>query len=271
MKSVSNSGPGEYRAIPAFYDAEYAEQEMLRQDYSFFLKQVDGEDVVEIGCGTGRAAVEIALAGRRVVGFDVDAKMLKRAEKRRDAAGLDAERLALVKADATSEKWPARLPKGREYDAVCCFFNTFLAFAKPEHQEACLRAAHSVLKPGGRLWLDVFNPDLSQILGGVGGADDLEPTLFALPDGRTVLRTTSLYSDLARQVQHVGFAYEWFEKGKKKRADRSFDMAWITPREMGRLLRLCGFQIVEMWGDYDGSELEDDSPRQIVLAERDDE
>ena len=256
----------EYRAIPAFYDAEYAEQEMLRQDYGFFLKHVEGEDVLEIGCGTGRAAVELAAAGRRVVGFDVDAKMLKLAAAKRDAAGLSAEQLALIKADATGDKWPAKLPKGRLYDAACCFFNTFLAFARPADQEACLRGTHQILKPGGRLFLDVFNPDLAMIAASIGGADDLEPTLFTLPDGRSVLRTTSLYADLTRQVQHVGFAYEWFEKGRKKRADRSFDMTWITPRELERLLRLCGFRVEQVWGDYDGSDLDDDSPRQIVLA-----
>ena len=259
----------EYRAIPDFYDAEYADQEMLRQDYGFFLEHVEGEDVLEIGCGTGRAAVELARAGRRVVEFDVDAKMLKLAEAKRDAAGPGAEKLTLVKADATGKAWPTKLPKGRTYDAVCCFFNTFLAFAEPAGQEACLRAARSVMKPGGALWLDVFNPDLSQVLAGVGGAGELEPTLFALPDGRSVLRTTGLYSDLTRQVQHVSFTYEWFENGRKKRADRGFEMTWITPREMGRLLRLCGFRVEQVWGDYDGSDLDDDSPRQIVLARAD--
>ena len=43
-------------------------------------------------------------------------------------------------------------------------------------------------------------------------------------------------------------------------------MTWITPREMERLLRLCGFRVERVWGDYDGSDLDDDSPRQIVLA-----
>ena len=264
--------PSEYRAIADFYDAEYAAEEMLRQDYGFFLEQIGGEgmDVLEIGCGTGRAAVEIAAAGHNVVGFDVDAKMLKLAKAKRDAAGLDADQLAFVKADATDETWPAKLPKDRrEFDAVCCFFNTFLAFARPEQQEACLRAAASVLRPGGALWLDVFNPDLALVATSIGGAHEMEPTLFKLPDGRAVLRLTSAYANLTKQVQHVAFRYEWFDaKGKRRVAERAFDMAWITPREMGRLLRLCGFRVEEVWGDYDASPLDDESPRQIVLARR---
>ena len=70
----------EYRPISEFYDAEYSDEPMLRQDVGFFLSHLGGEpkDVLEIGCGTGRAAVPIAAAGHRVVGYDIDEGMLHR-------------------------------------------------------------------------------------------------------------------------------------------------------------------------------------------------
>ena len=258
-----------YRPISEFYDAEYADQALLRQDLGFFLAHLSRQklDILEIGCGTGRAAVPIACGGHRVVGFDIDDGMLRIAQARRKEAGLDQSRLMLVRADATSPRWPGKLGR-RKFDVCCCFFNTFLAFAKPQGQEACLTAVRSVLKPRGRLWIDIFNPDLELIAGSIGGAHELEPTLFSLPDGRSVMRLTRLQASPVRQVTLVTFDYQWFERGRRKRRSRRFEMAWIMPREMDRLLRLCGFQIKNAWGDYDGGPLKDGSPRQIICAAR---
>lgn len=257
----------EYRPICEFYDAEYADHPMLRQDVGFFLAQAAGRklNILEIGCGTGRAAVTMAREGHRVVGFDIDRGMLSIARERREQAGLDDSRLSYFRADATSLRWPGKLGR-RRFDVCCCFFNTFLALAAPDGQETCLKAARSVLKPRGRLWLDIFNPNLEIIAGSIGGARDLEPTLFFLPDGRSVMRLTSLRASTVRQVTQVSFEYEWFERGRRKRLARRFEMAWIMPREMQRLLRLCGFRINEVWGNYDGGALRDASPRQIISA-----
>lgn len=259
----------DYRPISEFYDAEYVDQPMLRHDVAFFLTRIGARkcNVLEIGCGTGRAALPIACEGHRVVGMDIDSGMLAIAKDRRRQAGLDDSQLSLVRADATSGRWPARIGR-RGFDVCCCFFNTFLAFAAPRGQESCLMSARSVLKGRGRLWIDIFNPNLELIAGSIGGADELEPTLFTVPDGRSVMRLTKLKASTVRQVTQVTFEYQWFERGRKKRRSRHFEMAWIMPREMERLLRLCGFRIDDVWGDYDGSALKDNSPRQIISAAR---
>jgi hypothetical protein len=163
--------------------------------------------------------------------------------------------------------WHLKLGDEPKFDVVCCLFNTFLAVAKADAQEHCLRGVRDLLGPDGFLWLDVFHPNLDLVQQAVGGVDELEPDLFHLPDGRSILRTTSLYADLTRQVQHVTFTYAWFdEQGERQEQHRSFDMAWIMPREMDRLLRLCGFRVTDTFGGYDGSAVDDDSERQIIRA-----
>ena len=249
----------DYREIAEFYDHEYADLDYLGPDVDFFLDHCPGERVIEIGCGTGRATVELAEAGREVVGLDIDPTLLAIAKGKGGTA-------TYVEADAADESWPQR--SGGGFDVACCFFNTFLALAEAEEQEACLRACHASLKPGGKLWLDLFNPNLDLIVQSVGGADELEPDLFVLPDGRSVLRTTSLYADLVRQVSSVTFSYVWYSDGDRQERHRTFDMAWIMPRELDRLLRMTGFEIDRVWGDHDGSDFDEDSERQIVLATR---
>ena len=63
-----------YREIAEFYDHEYPTQQFLREDVPMMLGEVDGEPgrFLELGCGTGRAALPIAEAGHTVVGLDVD-------------------------------------------------------------------------------------------------------------------------------------------------------------------------------------------------------
>lgn len=262
----------QYRAIPEFYDAEYADVEALRRDTQFLLAHLETTDgpleLLEIGCGTGRAAIPVALQRHRVLGIDIDPGMLARAERARDEAGLDVQSLDLLAADASDPTWPDRLRRNRRFDGAFCVFNTFLALSRPEQQENCLAAIHRLLRPAGWLWLDLFNPSLELIVGSIGGAADLEPTLFRTSDGRSVLRLTSLRADLVRQVQRVTFDYRWHAADRLRKARRRFEIAWIMPRELERLLRMSGFRVERTWGDYDGSPLAGRSPRQIVLARR---
>ncbi len=256
--------PSDYREIAEFYDAENAAVEFLGLDVEFFLAALGDEPrrVIELGCGTGRATREIAAAGHAVTGLDIDPLMLDLARSRGDGD------VTYAQADLGVPGWSDGLGEGR-YDAACCFFNTFYALARPEQQEACLRDVHRVLAPGGELWLDVFNPNLDLIAGSVDGETDLEPHLFRTDDGRSVMSTTSVRADIVRQVQHVTFHYVWFDRdGQRRERERTFELAWVTPRELERLLRLCGFRVEQIWGDYDGGPLYDDSERQIVQAVR---
>lgn len=105
-----------------------------------------GEEVLEIGFGTGKALVRLAMAvgiRGRVFGIDISGGMLKRAGKRLSRAGLGSG-VELVRGDAAS------LPFGDEsVDAVFISFalDLFDTAELPVVLSECLR----VLKPGGRL------------------------------------------------------------------------------------------------------------------------
>ncbi len=56
-----------------------------------FLGDVRGQSVLDVGTGTGRAALALASRGARVRGIDASSEMLAVARRRADAAGLDIE------------------------------------------------------------------------------------------------------------------------------------------------------------------------------------
>jgi len=252
-----------FRAIAEFYDPETAHLKMLEQDVPFFLGHLPSRrrlDVLEVACGTGRAAIPIAQAGHRVVGIDHAADMLAIARRKRDAVGLGDRELALSEQNALAIKLR------RRFDWACIFFNTFLGFATLDQQDRVLRGIHRHLRPRGRLWLDVFFPDIERLAR--PHSKHLEPSLFRVEAlDRSVYRETEIRPNRATQIQSVTFHYRWFDsRGVEKRARRRFDLTWIMPREMQMLLQRTGFVLEAMYGDYDGSRVGDNSPRMITVA-----
>ena len=56
-----------------------------------------------------------------------------------------------------------KLDLGRKFDWIAIFFNTLLAFTTLEELDRVLQNVRKHLKPSGRFWLDIFNPDHSML------------------------------------------------------------------------------------------------------------
>jgi SAM-dependent methyltransferase len=251
-----------YKAIAAYYDAEYEQQEMLRHDVPLFLAHLPKKksSVLELAVGTGRAAIPIAQAGHLVVGVDTDPHMLARARRKRDAVGLTERQLELRRGNMI------RLRLGRTFDYAAIFFNTFMLCARLKDQDQALGAIRRHLKRGGRLWLDVYQPNL-QILGRPH-TRNIEPHLFYVPElDRTVYRCTEIRCDPTTQIQRVTFHYTWFDQAGREHHEKvEFDLTFMFPRELRLLLERNGFAIEHLYGDHDGSDLTADSPRMIACC-----
>jgi SAM-dependent methyltransferase len=127
-----------------FYDAELrAHHEHLRAAYGIN----PGDDVVDIGCGTGLTTREAARAAApgRVVGVDVSERMLERARQLTAAERLDNVQYQL--GDAQVHRFE---PAG--FDVAISRFGTMF-FSDPA---AAFANIASGLRPGGRLVLLVW-------------------------------------------------------------------------------------------------------------------
>jgi len=253
-----------YRAIAAYYDAENAHHEMLRHDVPMLLAHLPKkrQSILELAVGTGRAAIPLARARHRVVGVDYARDMLDVAKHKRDRAGISDGNLSLVRGDAK------RVRLGGKFDWVVLLFNTLLIFTTLEDQDALLRNVVRHLKPRGKFWLDIFQPNLSLLA--KSRSQNLDPVLFYVPElNRTVFRSTSVERNPATQIQKVTFHYRWFnERGVERHHRGAFAMTFMFPRELQLLLERNGLAIEKMYGDYDGSELTADSPRMIAMCRR---
>jgi SAM-dependent methyltransferase len=253
-----------YRAIAQYYDPEIAHHAMLEQDVPFFLGHLPKrrQNILELAVGTGRAAIPIAQAGHTVVGIDYAQDMLVLAKQKRDAVGIRDTQLTLLYGDLLTFKLK------RSFDWICLFFNTLLSFTTLEDLDALLQNVRRHLKPRGRFWFDIFQPNLNLIA--EPSSSDLDPCTFYVPAlDRRVMKTTAVKRDAARQVQRVIFHYTWFdEKGIEHRERTEFSMTFMFPRELQLLLERNGLKIEHLYGNYDGSALKAESPRMIVCCRR---
>jgi SAM-dependent methyltransferase len=106
-----------------------------------------GEDVLDVACGTGNAALRAAQAGGRVTGVDLTPELLDEARRLAAEAGVDIE---YVEGDAEALPVP-----DESVDVVVSVMGCMFA---PRHRVAAAELAR-VLRPGGRLCVTGWAPD----------------------------------------------------------------------------------------------------------------
>jgi demethylmenaquinone methyltransferase/2-methoxy-6-polyprenyl-1,4-benzoquinol methylase len=161
-----------------------------------------GARVLEIGCGTGTAAILAARGGADVLGFDVSADMLAVAREKVKAARLEG-RIRLVEMGVSGMDRLA----DRSFDLVMAT----LVFSElsPEEQAYALRHARRTLRDGGRLAIaDEARPEglVKRVLHRV--------VRFPLTVATFVLTqtTTSAVEGLCDLVRAAGFRVEVEER-----------------------------------------------------------
>lgn len=199
--------------------------------------------LLDLACGTGRHAFELARRGHRVIAADLSPTLLAAAARKTQRY---AGRLSLVRADMR------HLPFRGAFAAVLQLFTAFGYFHDDAANEAVLAGVRAVLRPGGWHMLDFLNAD-------------------ALP--RTLAPRSEQSSPQGRIVQERRIRDGRVEKRIRVFHDcgeREFteSVRLYTADDLGAMYRRTGFTVAELRGDYDGAPFTADSPRCIVFARR---
>jgi ubiquinone/menaquinone biosynthesis C-methylase UbiE len=245
-----------YEHSAHYYDAAYGAVPSLGPDANFYreLAARSGGKVLELGCGTGRVLLPISAQGTTCVGVDKSPAML---EQFRSKPGAGAVTLTCSPMESFDLN-------GQRFRLVFSAFRAFQHLDTVEQQLACLARVRAHLEPGGMFAFDVFNPRVERMVAeNEAEALDIEFNF----KGRAVKRFTSISRDRAKQLMEVTMRY--VEDGGARPATETvvtFSMRWFWRYELEHLMHRAGFSNVTIYGDFDQSAVDRNSPAFVVLA-----
>jgi SAM-dependent methyltransferase len=222
-----------YEALFTDY-AERYDKEPFTQGTSgecdFIESEIGGDRsvaVLDIGCGTGRHAIELARRGYRVTGIDLSPSQIEWARAKAEAAGIAAD---FRVGDARA------LPFQGEFGlAVMLCEGGFALMETDEMNFEILRGAARALRPGGKLIMSALN-GLFPLHRSVGQFENEEAGETSTEGHEFDLLTFRMRS----RVKTVD------REGRPIEIDS--DERWYIPPELTWLLKQAGFASVEIFG-----------------------
>lgn len=260
MADIKNSKGSLYDAWADIYDTVYS---YIRDDIPFYVGEAvaAGGPVLELGCGTGRVAIPIAQSGVETVAVDNSTAMLDVARDKARRLELGPASLSLVVADMRD------LALDRQFERVFIPFRGFLALFTVEEQRRALAQIRDHLAPDGRLVFNIFVPDLDMLL----QEGDTQYHLRDVTDpetGTTFVIWHQSNFDNHNQIISTRLIIEELDvdRAMVRRVYRDFQLRYAHRWEVNHLLESCGFEVVELYGDFERSPFDETSTEMVWVA-----
>lgn len=188
--------------------------------------------MAECACGTGSLTVRFAKAGMHVVGVDISASMLRRAEEKARKWGVDP---AFVRQDMK------RLTLPRRVGAVLATCDGVNYLTTPQDVKAFFKAAYESLLPGGVLCFDCSSRHkLEEVMGDAFFGEERDG-IAMLWQNALSRETHVLTMDITFFVREEDGRYRRFREQHRQRAhSRQEIAAWLAE---------AGFENVCVYGE----------------------
>jgi SAM-dependent methyltransferase len=232
------------RTMPKFTEAQVAEEVDFIEDS---LGVARGGSLLDLGCGTGRQAVELSRRGYSVVGFDLSLSMLARAG---EEAQEQNQKINFVQGDMREMTFEDA------FDGIYCWGSTFGYFEEEKNLHVISRV-HKALRQGGQFLLDVVSRDF---------AIKQAPSL-AWFEGEGCVCMDEMTVDWITSRMRVKRTM-MLDDGRSKEIEYSIRI--YSLHELGKMLHDGGFRVAEVSGRIQtpGVFFGPDSPRTLILAEK---
>lgn len=199
--------------------------------------------ILDLCCGHGRHAVELAARGYAVTGVDLSRTYLDEA---RAAARGRGVKVRWRRADMRE------LPYAGEFDLVVNLYNAWGYFEEEAENQRVLEGVARCLAPGGQLFIDLL---CSTAMRADVGQMQLERKGFVL-DERVEYDAQSkrliMHHNLSRRQGNTYYLHS---------------LRLYEPEELAEMLSRAGLVVQGQWGDFDGRPVRE-GERLITLARK---
>jgi len=242
--------------LARFYDLIYHQ---IRDgiDNRFYLdriREAKGK-ILEAGTGTGRLLIEALENGADIYGIDISPSMLNVLKSKLNEAHQNRVSLQNIIDFETDNR----------FDLIIAPFRVFMHLIDKQDQLKALNNIYDHLNDGGRLFFDLFVPDLKMLIKGLDNVTDFDGEYAP---GNRIKRSASTRPDLINQVINITFRFEWNDK------EKIFTREWDTPLrfffryEIEHLIERSKFKKYKILGDFNGNELTPLSREFIVMCQK---
>ena len=206
-----------------------------------------GAQVLDVACGYGRHAMELAARGYHVVGLDSSLPLLLRGADEAQRRGLS---INFVHGDMREMTFEA------QFDGAYCLFSSFGYFDDETNKQTAQNIARA-LKPGARFVVEVLNRDYL--------VADLPSRVWWEGDGCVVLEEVEFNYFSSRIVSNRSVVFDNGRQLEQEISLRSFSL-----HELGKFLHAVGFRVLEISGSMStrGRFFGPHSRDIVVVAER---
>jgi SAM-dependent methyltransferase len=206
-----------------------------------------GARLLDVGCGYGRHAMELAARGYQIVALDLSLPLLLRGADEAQRRGLNINFIHGDMRDLVFES---------QFDGIYCLFSTFGYFDEETNRKVIEGMARAV-KRGGRVVLDVLNRDY--LIG------ELPTRVWWEGDGCVVLEEVDFNYFTSRIHSNRSIVFDDGRQLEQEISIRSYSL-----HELGKMLHTAGLRVIEVSGStaMRGRFFGNQSRGLIVVAEK---
>lgn len=207
----------------------------------------EGARVLDVPCGVGRHAVELARRGFGVTAVDATEGYLETARARARDTDVDVD-IEFVRADMREFRREAA------YDAVLNLYTSFGYFEDRTDDERVARNFYESLRPDGWLAMSLTSKEIL--------ARDFQSRDWHERDGSFMLEEREVVDAWSRLENR------WIVVDGGDVTEFSVSHRVYSAFELTQLLERVGFEDVDVYGRLDGAEYDEDAELLLVVARK---
>jgi len=231
-----------YSSIGRYYDYIFPYNPAKKAFTESFLNQSSDNLLLDIGCGTGDLALDLAGDENAVYAIDNDQEMIKQAIRKKMPMHLDEYP---VFRDFDMKRISKFFDQAK-FDGITCYGNTLVHLEDKQQISDFIQSCHSTLKKDGHLMLQLLNYDYI-----------LNHNIKELPlIDNEMVKFERFYESSGSD--HLDFVTRLTIKQDQSVLTNRIQLYPIVQNEIEEILTDAGFKNIRFYGDFNKSPFKQD-------------